>query len=82
MGVYELSVMSEAQQSTAEVRTEGTAQMITVSHDVDGGLWSTAMKKAAEENDDPPRVRNQHYTFEKVREFADSTLFAVWDSRQ
>ena len=63
------------------VRKETDAQIITVPNGVDKPAYRVAMEKAAEENGHREQaVRN--YTFEKCREFANSTMFAVWDTRQ
>jgi len=64
-----------------ETRKETDAQIITVPDSVDV-QWTAAMNKAAEENGHTQSDANQHYTYEKVREFANSTMFAVWDTRE
>lgn len=58
-----------------ETRKEADAQLITVGkhHDVP---WQEAIKMAVEKSEHTEKRGG--FTYEQVREFADSIMFAVW----
>jgi hypothetical protein len=68
----------------ADVRKEADSHLITVKDSVDKPTWRAAMERAAEaEGFDSYRDHDAPgFTFEKVREFADSTMFVVWRTDQ
>jgi hypothetical protein len=74
----------EAQQASDDgtVRKETDAQIFTVTDDCDTWVGNAAMRAAAEENGDNPDRAGHHYTYEVVREFANSTMVAAWDTRE
>jgi len=68
----------------SEVRKEADSHLITVKDSVEQSAWSAAMDRAAEAEgyDDRNDIDAPDFTFEKVREFADSTMFVVWRTDQ
>jgi len=71
-------------QIDADVRKEADSHLITVKDSVEESAWSAAMNRAAEAEgyDDRHDIDAPSFTFEKVREFADSTMFVVWRTDQ
>jgi len=66
----------------SNVRKEADAELYTVDDDADVWVGRAAMNEAARQNGDAPERASQNYNYEVVREFANSTLVAVWDTRQ
>jgi len=74
-----------AQQTEATdggVRKWTDAQIITVPDDCEKPAYRAAIEKAAAENGHTKQNDIREYTFERCREFANSTMFAVWDTRK
>jgi len=68
----------------APVRKEADSHLITVEYSVEQTGWSAAIDRAAEaEGYDGRRdPEAPGYAFEKVREFADSAMYVVWNTDQ
>jgi len=76
--------MAQQTDATAEVRKEAEAHLITVKNSCDKAGWQAALDRAAEaegfESSDQPKAPG--FTYERVREFADSTLYVAWRTDQ
>jgi len=72
--------MAQQTDATAEVGKVGDAHLITVENSCDKAGWRAALNRAAEaegfESRNQPKAPG--FTYERVREFADSTLYVVW----
>jgi len=76
--------MAPQTDATTEVRKEADAHLITVKNSCDKAGWRAALDRAAEaegfESRNQPKAPG--FRYDRVREFADSTLYVAWRTDQ